>query len=544
VIKYRKFRIKPLDPNKLVAVNKLKEITNPIFFSRNNSPTPDGLLSNDIFGITKEERAGTFAYISLGDDIFMHPLHYKIWGKMDKKLIEIVHGTKKFSINSNGEFVEDENGKSGIKFVKDNIDMIKIKSTGSDKRDKNIDFLNKYKDYMFINKNIVIPAYYRDVNTDGGYVGVGEINKLYNSILIAVKSLKESKEYGLSLSDSIKGRVQELILEIYKWFVMEPNLTGKRGIIKRANQSKTTDYSSRLVFSAPNLKVERLEDMIVDLEHSAVPLSSLCVNFFPYMMFYVRRFFENEFSGNPYRMYITKDNKIVTNIRPKDYRLVFSDERIKKEIDRFLSGYSNRFIPIEIPNEENMLIYMKFKGYNVTAEEYAKSDLGKLPLLERRLTWCDVFFMAATEIIKDKTIFITRYPIDSMYNQFPTKIVVSSTNITEPMIVNGVFIKNYPKIREADIGTNTSNKFVDTLQVCNAYLGSIGGDYDGDQGTVKPLYSIEANAEVLKQIDSKIHYISLEGTNIMKTTNEGLQSLYNLTLVLPDDRKKLTKPIF
>jgi hypothetical protein len=67
---------------------------------------------------------------------------------------------------------------------------------------------------------------------------------------------------------------------------------------------------------------------------------------------------------------------------------------------------------------------------------------------------------------------------------------------------------------------------------------------DGDQISVKSLYSVEANAELSKQINSKDHYIGLSGENLMVVSNEGAQSIYNLTLVLPEDKHKLTKPVF
>ena len=215
---------------------------------------------------------------------------------------------------------------------------------------------------------------------------------------------------------------------------------------------------------------------------------------------------------------------------------------LKKEIDRFIFGFSNRFVSIEIPNEEKKNIYMKFKGYNISEEEYAKLPPGTQPLLERNMTWCDLFFQAAYEVSRDKMVLITRYPIDSYYNQFPTKITVASTKETEPMIVNDKSIKHYPKIRQEQIGSNTSNSFVDTMNICNAYLGSIGGDYDGDMVTTKVMFSKEANIELEKQLNSKAHYINLGGNNIMGVTNEGAQALYNLTLILPDT--KLTDPVF
>ena len=41
------------DTEKFMRANDLKEVTNPVFFVRDNMPTPDGLLSNEIFGIER-----------------------------------------------------------------------------------------------------------------------------------------------------------------------------------------------------------------------------------------------------------------------------------------------------------------------------------------------------------------------------------------------------------------------------------------------------------------------------------------------------------
>ena len=66
---------------------------------------------------------------------------------------------------------------------------------------------------------------------------------------------------------------------------------------------------------------------------------------------------------------------------------------------------------------------------------------------------------------------------DSYFNQFPSKVNISSTKITEPMIINNTVYRHYPKIRDNDIGKDTSNLFVDTMNISNQYLKAIGGDY-------------------------------------------------------------------
>ena len=529
-----------IDPQKLIKVNELQEVTNPVFFVRDGVPYPDGLLSYEIFGISKDDRANRFAYIDLYD-YFLNPLIYKKWTRMDSKIRDLVHGTKKFKITSSGELEVDENGETGLKFLKKNIDKIRIKSTDSSKRDINIKFIYENKDKMFIKQYIVIPAFYRDVLSNGGYVGVGDINKLYSNLIMSVRTLRETADYGIDMSDASRGRIQELILNIYNWLTKEPNIAGKSGILKRSILSKTADYGSRLVLSAPQLKVENLDDLPVDLDYCLVPLASLCDNLFPYIIFWVRRFFENEFQNRKYAIQL--DNGNIEYITVKDPQIEFSDERIKKEMKRFMKGFSNRFIPIEIPNEEGIKgKYMYFKGNLTSINQTTHNPEPKPELYTRRLTWCDLFFMAAVEMSQDKVALITRYPMDSYFNQFPMKIHVSSTKNTIPMYVNNTFYPRYPDIKDSDILTNTSNKFIDTLNITNLRLSSIGGDYDGDQVTVKIAFTREANEELLKHMNAKSNFINLGGKSVIEPTNEAIQSLYNLTLVLPNTT--LTDPKF
>lgn len=554
VFKSNHLRVELIDPDRLVKENNLQEITNPVFFVRNSIPTPDGLLSNEIFGITKYDRANTFAYIDLFET-FLNPLIYKTWCKIDSKVKECVHGTGKFIITDNGTLEPNENGETGLKFLIKNIDKFKkLRRTTSRRRDMEVDFLEKYMGTpeMLIKKMIVCPAYYRDVNNDKGKVAVGAINELYRNLIVFVKALRESSDYGLTLSDSTRGRIQDNIQQIYDWFGSGTTIggeqtsdviPGKFGVIRMSVLSKTTDYASRLVLSAPELKVERLDDVEADLDYSVLPLASACVNFLPFIMYHVRRFFENEFSGDSVIPIISED-KTVKYYHPKDYQSEFSDERIKKEIDRFCTGFSNRFIPVVVPTIEGKNVTLRFKGRNVSAEDFAAGKTDTFPISDRDLTWCDIFFMAAVAATEDKHILITRYPIDSYFNQYPTKIRISSTTKTEPMVVRNKFYKNYPLIRQSDIGTNTSNRFIDTLNISNLYLDGIGGDYDGDQVTVKGVYSEEANAELDKQLESKSHYFNLGGKGVRTSDKEAMQSLYNLTLCLPDDESKMSDPKF
>ena len=485
--------INPLDIEKFIKVNELKEVTNPIFFSSNSIPTSDGLLSNEIFGITMNSRSNVFAYINLGGKYFIHPMIYAIWKKVDRNIVKCVHSVSNFRLSNEGYLEENEDGETGIDFLRKNISKIHFKQSDSFVRKANIAFLEKFKNITFIKNYIVIPAYYRDVSTDGGKVGVGDINKLYQYLLMACNSLKEMDQLGITTYDATVGRIQDLLLEIYSYFTKGEvqgkttgaGIAGKFGILQHGVQSKTTDYSSRLIISAPNLKVENMDDLLTDVDHVALPLASAVTNFYPFVLAYVRQFFMNEYNNNPIRnVYHSSTNtKESKKVKLKDYRISFSDDVLKEEIDRFIHGIANRFRPIELPTEDPKypIVYINFKGRHATEEEVTndleKEDDNRVPITERVMTWCDLLYMAAIEVTADKMVLITRYPIDSCYNQFPCGINVSSTIKTEPMVINHKLYKHYPYIRTEDIGKNTTNKFIDTLNISNVYLGIIDGDY-------------------------------------------------------------------
>jgi len=58
----------------------------------------------------------------------------------------------------------------------------------------------------------------------------------------------------------------------------------------------------------------------------------------------------------------------------------------------------------------------------------------------------------------------------------PLLIRVASTIETQPMVIGGKLYKWYPKITQNDIGSNTANKFIDTLSICNPFLKLMGAD--------------------------------------------------------------------
>lgn len=548
-------KVELIDIPRYIKDNELQEVTNPQFFAMHGNPTSDGLLSNEIFGITQRDRAGTFAYIDL-KEWFIHPACYKALLRLDNKFSFIVKGLKSYKINDYGQIVEDENGGTGLQWLKRNFSKIKFKKTGSRIRDMRIKFIshNYEAGRMWINKWLVIPPYYRDVNsTTGKSKGVGVINTFYVNLLSATRALADNDNYGLSMADNTCARVQDTLKAIYDWFCGNTNetigddkgtgLRGKFGLI-RMNAAYTSDYSSRLVVSAPELKVETIDDMMADINKSAVPLAACAADFFPYMIFHMRKFFENELLNVTDYIVLNDKNELV-HVELDNVMNAFSDDVLTDELKKFVYSHDTRFRPVELPvknNDTGKPFYMAFSGkrWSTVGEIKTSED----PIVNRYLTWVDVIYIAAVKATEDKMCSITRFPYDSYFNTIYTGIEVASTIETEPVTINGEYYKFYPKIRQEDINTPSGNKFIDTMRVSNLYLNLMGMDYDGDTISVKGSYTKESNEELKTFADSKKNFITLGCENGRVSEKEAVQALYNMTLILSDDLSKMTTPTF
>ena len=545
-------QLEVLDVPLYIKQNELKEITNPTFFSPSGAPTSDGLLSNEIFGMTQKERSGIFAYIDLGE-YFIDPSCWKTLTKLDSKFKGIINGINKYIITPDGELVEDETGNTGIKWLKQNFGKIKFKKTDSRTRDMRIKYImhNYNKGRMFINKYIVIPPYYRDVNTTGKHTGVGQINTFYVNLLTAARALKENNDYGLSMADTTCYRIQNTLKAIYDWFCGNSNsdikdkgsgLGGKFGLI-RANMGYTSDYSSRLVLSAPNLNTNSVDDLMVTIDKSAIPLAAVAADFYPFMMFHIRKFFENELQNATSYEFVNDNGEQVSIELADDPMAYFNDDMIKDHLKKFVYSHDTRFIPVELPTKNtDHVYYMTFKGKRWDSVKDA--ELSSEPTLQRPLTWVDVIYVAAIRATDGKQISFTRYPYDSYFNTIYTGIEVATTKETEPIMLNGELYKFYPKIRLDDINAPSAQKFIDTMQISNLYLNGMGADYDGDMGQVKGSFFNETNQELANFTNSKANFINMACTNIRVSEKEAVQSLYNMTLVLRDDTSRLTDPKF
>ena len=143
----RRLQLDILDVEKFIKINNCPCVTDPRAFITNNVPSPEGLLSNKLFGTAMRERSGIFGYIDL-HGWFMDPSCYKTWIRLDPKIKNIVYGIKYYKIDPKGNIIEDENGDTGLDWLHKNIDKIKFRSSDSKSKQLSIRYLETNRDKM------------------------------------------------------------------------------------------------------------------------------------------------------------------------------------------------------------------------------------------------------------------------------------------------------------------------------------------------------------------------------------------------------------
>lgn len=471
-------KINIFNVDKFVEVNSLQEVSDPVLLERDRTPTTGGLFSYEIFGrLGSDSRKTTFAYIDLKGHYF-HPLVYKNLKRLDRKIEECVMGSENFSINDKGELVKDANGETGIDFLYKNWSKLKFKKTESNERNQRVRMIESLsKNEIFMSKQIVMPPAFRDINllnATSGKLSHDEINDMYAKLLrlVSSTSFNDADIIGFDfMGNMTKSSIQLLLLDIYNYFINY--IKGKNGLIHQTVMGKSIDYGARLVISSAQFNKDRYDQMLVDFEHTGVPLAQAITLFFPFIIKYVQDFFETNMMQMT-KMF-TKDGQL---IEPKeDLASQFTHEKIKKYIKRYIKSPSERFDEIYVKAGDKHG-YFPFR--------YKNNETGEV--ITRRMTWTDLLFIAAYDVCKDKFVYITRYPLEDYMGIYPSKITVLSTfNTISSVELTGVeglvsnTLKNYPVVINGLDKTKVDTMFIDSLQVFNGMLKALGGDYDGSK---------------------------------------------------------------
>ena len=465
-------KVELLDTNEFISVNNIQEIKSPVMFQRGNTPHPEGLFSTQIFGMTPRDRKETFGYIDLGH-VFFHPHIYKIIKRFFRNVEKIVNGSSFYLINSEGHLVlsDEVHGETGVQFLYDNWEKIKWEYSDSPARNERIDaVMNTKKSEVFTSKLIVIPPFYRDVTSSSGGGKVPEINNFYANAIRLASILKENDVFSFNLYSS-QFAIQELLVDTYDYF--KEKLQSKNGLLRKYLMGKNVDLCTRAVITASSFHADKPEDLQVNLRYSGIPISHILSLCNPFIISWVKKFFERELMDvSEKHLLDSRTGKVLQLVELKNPELVFTDKEITKKINSFIKDPDTRFKPVEVPLKDGRMSYLVFHGTRYDLKN--KDELASIS--NRKLTWTDVFYMACEDAVKDKHSIVTRYPLIDQYGLFVSRITVLSTTTTVPMQVGEKLYKNYPVVDLSVPESKIATLCIDSVSFSNSYLPGLDGD--------------------------------------------------------------------
>lgn len=521
-----------LDVTLLVKMNGLESTASPVMFDKGAIPTSDGLFSTQIYGLTAYDRKFTWSYIDLKRK-FITPKSYITLTRLFRNIESLVYGSKKFIIKD-GELYEDEKGETGLDFLYKNWEKIKFNKNKSSMRNDRIDALEYHKkEEIFIDKFPIIPAFFRDVHSQENNPRIPEINDLYSKIIRNVNSLETSVNFDF-MNLVLEGKTQQLIVDVYN--LLKDKIDGKEGYIKKHLASKSVDYCSRLVLTGTEYTFSCEKDEKINFLYTGVPVAHCCSIFTPFIIWWLKRYFKNEYENTkdsyPVRTPVGKNDSKVTYVKLESPEVYFNDEYIYDRLEKYIYVPSTRFDVIEVPVKQEYLDKLKLKQVRSSLVGYTGklTTMGKNEnKITRNMTWTDLLYMACVDVLSDKHCYVTRYPMLDFNGTYCSRIHIMSTRITQPMVINNKLYENYPVIDLSLKKKEIEVQFKETIGICPLYLNGLDGDHDGDQVTVKSVFSIEANEEAEAILFSKLNLLSLDGSNIRTIGNEGIQTLYTMT---------------
>lgn len=530
-------RVWLLNYDKFVALNNIQKVSNSIMFDSKNVPTGDGLFSTEIFGTSISERRYNFAYIDLKIK-FISPKAYITLTRIERNIIPLISGIKKFRVE-NGKLIPDEEGHTGLRWLYSIWDELKFEKNESSIRTERIDLLeSNKKDVIFTDKFLILPAFYRDVNlqsSEEDNQSVPEINDIYAKIIRNIQAIENANNMDF-IEHALIGKTQNLIVDIYN--LIKEKIQGKNGYIRRFLMGKTNDYSARVVITATPYVSNSPKEQLISFRYTGLPIAQACATFTPFIVYWLKRWFKNNLENqkDQFQIYDKKEKKYIL-VKLNNPEIFYNEDYLLKRIDKFVHNPLTRFDRIVAPITEEELkkikmkgpIYLKFSGRLYNKESLSTVEKDKDNIVTRDLTWTDLMFMACEDVLKDKHIWTTRYPMLDYFGSYPNRISVISTRETIPMVINNTLYKNYPKIDLSIKISDLDSVFRDTVNIPSVFLAAMDADHDGDQTTIKGSFSKEANEECEALINSKANILSIQGNSVRTISNEAIQTLYSLT---------------
>jgi len=499
-------------------VKWLGEVTSPGTVDK-NSIDEQGLYSNEIFGsIGSDQRMIRFGYINLNVNI-IHPRIFYYLKTVSSLYKGIMYGSRyaKYDIKTNN-FIEDEDGDTGIAFFMKHIYTLNIPVSKSANRQNMIDVFNTYRKEGLLtnNKLLVMPAGLREVKLEDDRVVEMDINNHYKVVLNSAKML-EGVTGDLSIVDYMVLNLQQKV-EVLMDAIWDL-LKGKKKHIGGHWASRAVDFSTRNIATGKPYIIEDLRTSNDVLNQAMMGLFQVMKGAEPLVKHHLTKMFINP---------IFEPESIVANLYNKKTKQIERTNITNKELDRWVSskGLSVLFDRLQDNDVRNSDVEIAGKwllpvyddGKNI--ELYFNLDTiekEKIPKL-RCITYGELLYISIYEKSKEMVTTITRYPLAEQGGTFPANIVVTATTVHRKVDLKSVYLGDdltSVKSIHFDIYPELNGDWDDSLTVSHGRIEALGLDFDGDKMIANILLSKEAILEAKEFMNSVANYVRPDGKPTM-----------------------------
>jgi len=505
-------QLQPSDAQRLRKVTSLD-----VFEGATKNFNSEGLFSTQTFGVVgSEPRMGRFAYIDLKISI-IHPTIYNSLMQMRSFYRDIL-ASKEFARwdPELRDFVKSDitQGQTGFQFFVDHLPKIKFEHRPSVRREQAIRLVTKYAERMMLDRILVIPAGYRDVEIDAsGRTSSDEINEMYHRLITISNTINPSTvEVSPEAYNAQRYNLQLTFNDVYEY--LSKIIEGKKNLMMGKWASRKTNDGTRNVITAMDTQVAELgAPGNIGFNDTAVGLYQATRAIRPITIFQMRNGFLASCFSVPGAPALLTNRKTLlaerVDLRRESYDRWLSNEGLEKLLSYFKEN-SIRHNPIMIEDHYLGLMYRGpdgtfriIHGIDELPPDRSAKDCTPLTIAE--------FFYASIYHVANKyTGFVTRYPVTGADSIYPSKLFLKSTVKSEKRQelddnwepIPGRMAYEFPVL---------GSEFYNSLSPHSSRLAGLGGDFDGDTCSFTVVYTDEAVKESDEFLTSKRGYVGSNG---------------------------------
>ncbi len=445
---------------------------------------PNGLYSVNIFGVVgTPKRDEKYAFIDVKIPI-LHPIVFKTLVSL-KSLYGSIMAGKEFAIfdEERKDFFRSDpvTGSTGYEFFIKHFKKIVFEDRSSNKREQSLLLIDKYKDKCLVDKIIIIPASYRDIEVDeNGRTTSDEINSIYYKILAISNTIHANTvKIAPESYDAQRMSLQNKFVELYEY--INSIIDGKKNLMMGKWASRKVFNGTRNVITSANVTIEDLDKVEISINDTFVGLFQLLKAMLPISIFNIKNtIISKAFTEINQPVLLTNPKTLKSErleVSTDAYNTWLTNEGIEKQIS-FYRENTIRHNPVMIDNHYLGLIYkgpdntFKFiSGIDELPEGRDKSDCSPI-------TYTELYYLSIYKIYKKYPSYVTRYPITGIGSVYPSKMYLKTTiEFEERIELDDDWKPSEHVAKQYPVRAST---FFNSMAPSSTRIGKLGADYDGD----------------------------------------------------------------